>query len=89
METKKLDKEHLDQIQQLQKQYAENANALGNLEIEKFSLSRRLDEIEEQHQKELITFEQIRMQEQDLIVKLKERYGEGSIDVNAGTFTKY
>ena len=37
MATRKLDKEHLEQIQTLQQQYAENANLIGNLSIEKHS----------------------------------------------------
>jgi hypothetical protein len=47
-----------------------------------------VDELEKLHATELAKFETIRLQEQDLLSELKERYGEGSIDINTGTFTE-
>jgi hypothetical protein len=88
MSTKKLAKNDLDQIQSIGQRYDELTNTLGNLEIEKFTLSLRLDELEKLHATELTKFETIRLQEQDLMSELKERYGEGSIDINTGTFTE-
>ena len=88
MATKKLDTEHLEQIQLIRKKYADNANLIGNLSIERFTLETRMDEIVKLHDEELAKFETIRMQERDLMEKLKERYGDGSIDINEGTFTE-
>jgi len=88
MATKKLDKEHLEQIQQLQQDYAENANLIGNLSIEKHSLNKRLDEIEETYHEQLIKFETIRGYEQELMEQLTKRYGDGSINIADGTFTE-
>ena len=88
MSTKKLAKDDLDQIQSIGQRYDELTNTLGNLEIEKFTLSLRLGELEKLHAAELTKFETIRLQEQDLMADLKERYGEGSIDINTGTFTE-
>tara|TARA_R100000030_G_C3200646_1_gene110795 strand:- start:191 stop:460 length:270 start_codon:yes stop_codon:yes gene_type:complete len=88
MATKKLDKDHLEQIKSLQQQYADNANTLGNLSIERFTLESRMDEILKLHDEELAKFETIRMKERDLMTKLKERYGDGSINIEAGTFTE-
>jgi len=51
-------------------------------------LSLRVEELEKLHASELTKFETIRLQEQDLMADLKERYGEGSIDINTGTFTE-
>ena len=47
MATRKLDKEHLEQIQTLQQGYAENANVLGNIAIERYALQQRLTQIEQ------------------------------------------
>jgi hypothetical protein len=44
MSTKKLAKDDLDQIQSIGQRYDELTNTLGNLEIEKFTLSLRLGE---------------------------------------------
>ena len=88
MATKKLDTEHLEQIQLIRKKYADNANLIGNLSIERFTLETRLDEIVKLHDEELAKFESIRLKERELMQKLQDRYGEGSIDIEAGTFTE-
>ena len=88
MATKKLDKEHLEQIQSLRQQYADNTNLLGNLSIEKFTLTRRIEEVKKLYNSELAKFESIRLREEELMQKLQDRYGEGSIDIEAGTFTE-
>ena len=88
MATKKLDKEHLEQIQQLQQQYAENANLIGNLSIEKFTLTRRIEEVKKLYNAELAKFDTIRLQEEALMEQLTKRYGDGSINIADGTFTE-
>lgn len=88
MATRKLDKEHLEQIQALQQGYAENANVLGNIAIERYALQQRLTQIETEEQSKLQEIESLKQQESDLIIKLRERYGEGEINIQDGTFTE-
>ena len=88
MATRKLDKEHLEQIQTLQQGYAENANVLGNIAIERYALQQRLAQIETEEQSKLQEIESLKQQESDLIIKLRERYGEGEINIQEGTFTE-
>jgi cell division protein FtsB len=88
MATRKLDKEHLEQIQTLQQGYAENANLLGNIAIERYALQQRLTQIETEEQSKLQEIESLKQQESDLIIKLRERYGEGEINIQDGTFTE-
>ena len=88
MATKKLDKEHLEQIQTLQQGYADNANILGNIAIERHALKLRLDQVETEEQSKLQEIESLKQQESDLIIKLRERYGEGEINIQDGTFTE-
>ena len=88
MATRKLDKEHLEQIQTLQQGYADNANILGNIAIERHALRMRLDQIEAEEQSKLQEIESLKQQESDLIIKLRERYGEGEINIQDGTFTE-
>jgi len=88
MATRKLDKEHLEQIQTLQQGYAENANVLGNIAIERYALQQRLAQIETEEQSKLQEIESLKQQESDLIIKLRERYGEGEINIQDGTFTE-
>jgi hypothetical protein len=88
MATRKLDKEHLEQIQTLQQGYAENANVLGNIAIERYALQQRLTQIKTEEQTKLQEIESLKQQESDLIIKLRERYGEGEINIQDGTFTE-
>ena len=88
MATRKLDKEHLEQIQTLQQGYADNANILGNIAIERHTLRMRLDQIESEEHDKLQQIETLKQQESELIVKLRERYGEGEINIQDGTFTE-
>ena len=85
--TKKLDKEHLDAIQDLQNRFAQNANWIGNVSIERTLIQRQLEQIESQHEELLEQFDKLRQEETQLLENLKERYGEGQIDIQAGTFT--
>lgn len=85
--TKKLDKEHLEAIQKLQSDFAQNANSLGNVSIEQIALQRRLDYLKSEQERVYSEFETLRQQEQDLLEKMRERYGEGQINIAEGTFT--
>jgi len=86
MATKKLDKEHLEQISDLRKKFADNAMILGNLSIEEFMHTKQLEYLNTEKTKYLSEIDQLKQQESELIVKLRERYGDGEIDTNAGTF---
>jgi len=85
--TRKLDKEHLDAIQDLQEQFTQNTIILGNVTLEHESIKYRIDELETQKQKCLETFKQLKQRESQLIEQMRERYGDGEINVADGTFT--
>lgn len=85
--TRKLDKEHLDAIQTLRERFAQNANWIGNVSIERTLIQRQLEQIESQYEELLQQFDKLREEETQLLEKLKERYGEGQIDIQSGTFT--
>lgn len=85
--TRKLDKEHLESIQKLQKKFAELVSIVGNISIEKQFAKQRVEQLETQESEALRRFESLRGEEQELLQKLKERYGDGEINVTDGTFT--
>ena len=87
MATKKLDKEHLEQINDLRERYAENANVIVNISIEQFSLDLRLTEIAEEKDTRLLETQSLKQRESELVIKLRERYGDGEINIDEGTFT--
>ena len=85
--TKKLDKEHVDAIRDIQNRFAQNAGWIGSVNIEIKMLEqrisaeqRRLDDLYQQ-------FEQLRAEESKLLDTLKARYGDGEINIESGTFT--
>jgi len=85
--TRKLDREHLEEIQTLRDTFAKNANTLGNIAIELHLLTRQLETMNVEQTKYLDQFESLRKQESDLLDKMRERYGEGQINIADGTFT--
>jgi hypothetical protein len=84
--TKKLDKEHLDEIQTLRDEFAKNTNILGNIALERHATKMRLKAIEADEQHYLDQFENLQKQESVLLEKMRERYGEGQINIADGTF---
>ena len=85
--TRKLDKEHLEEIQTLRDSFAKNANTLGNIAIELHMLTRQQELVTEEQHKYLDQFEALRTQESELLEKMRERYGDGQINIADGTFT--
>ena len=111
----KLDKSHIESIRELRQNFANNANAVGNVTIEREFLKeqleqielaerrakeqeeyqareairrekRRLEQIEHESKKYLQEFKDLKQQEETLFAKLKERYGDGQINIEEGTF---
>jgi len=85
--TRKLDKEHLDAIQALRNEFATNANNLGSVALEQIAMQRRTEFLNAEQERLYNEFESLRNQEQELLEKMRERYGEGQINIADGTFT--
>jgi hypothetical protein len=85
--TRKLDKEHLDEIMELRDAFAKNSQTLGNIYLEEYSLKRRFDLLEAERSKYIQQFSDLQKQEQELLEKMRERYGDGEINIAQGTFT--
>jgi hypothetical protein len=85
--TRKLDKEHLDEIMELRNSYNSNALELGNLAIEITVMQQRLEMLQNEQARCMNTFYDLRKQESELLDKMRERYGEGEINIQSGTFT--
>ena len=85
--TKKLDKEHLEAIQELQEKFANNARYFGGIAIELKMLEQQKQLLLENQTALFSEFETLREEETKLIEALKERYGDGQINIADGTFT--
>ena len=67
--------------------YAENSNNIGLVTVDEYTVSSQLDEIKKTKNQLFTEFETLKEQETDLLNKLKEKYGDGQIDIETGTFT--
>ena len=85
--TKKLDKEHVELIQTLRSKFARNAETLGALAIDERMIQSQQKQLEQVRTEHLEQFDRLREEETKLMETLKERYGEGEINIQDGTFT--
>ena len=85
--TKKLDKEHLDAITQLRNDFSQTTQLLGTVSIEEHMLESKLDIVKSQKSQLLNQFTRLQEREAELLDLLKESYGDGSVNIEDGTFT--
>jgi predicted transcriptional regulator len=85
--TRKLDKEHLEEIQSLRESFSKNSAALGNIAIEEHVIEQQLNYLKQEKEKLFNAFSNLQEQEQSLLDKMRERYGDGQINIADGTFT--
>lgn len=85
--TRKLDKEHLDEIQKLREDFIKNSSTLGNIAIEIHVVKQQLTQLEAEQNSQIQNFDALRVKESELLQKMRERYGDGQINISEGTFT--
>ena len=86
MKTKKLEKVDVDQLQDIRNKYAENNMQLGMISIDEYSLQQRLDQIKQTKDQLHSNYDELRSQEQKLILELEKKYGEGQINLDEQVF---
>ena len=80
-------KEEIQEIKSLQEKYQGIALQLGQASLHRSQLNKELDTIESNEQKLLVTYDEARELEQEIIKKMTEKYGIGNLDVESGKFT--
>jgi hypothetical protein len=85
--TQKLDREHLDSIQELRSKFNQNAYELGVLNIDINIMEQRIKQSQLEQERLFGEFTELQQTEQTLLEAMKERYGAGSINIEDGTFT--
>lgn len=81
-ESIKLEQEELQQIAQIQQVSQNITMEYGNIELSKKALQARVERADE-------ALEALRENEQELAKALEEKYGQGSVNLQEGTFTAY
>jgi len=86
MAEKKLEKQHVTEIEQIRTKFAENNIEIALATKEIYAMQQRTQQLEAYQEQLLQQFQTLQSQETDLVNKLKEHYGEGQIDLEKGIF---
>ncbi len=85
--TKKLEQTDIDSIVELRQKYAENTNTLGLITTDEYAINQQLEQLKSEKEKMFIALNELRDSEIKLMDSLKEKYGDGQINIEDGTFT--
>ena len=85
--TKKLEQVDIDSIIELRQKYAENTNGLGLITTDEYAISQQLEQLKSEKEKMFAALNELRDNEMKLMDSLKEKYGDGQINIEDGTFT--
>jgi|DEB0MinimDraft_4_1074332.scaffolds.fasta_scaffold136467_2 predicted transcriptional regulator len=86
MNEKKLEKQHVTEIEQLRTKFSENNAEIALATKEIHAMKQRAEQLETYQEQLLQQFQTLQTQESELVNKLKEHYGEGRIDLEKSVF---
>ena len=72
--------EELKSISEIRTAYAEITNRFGQITLTKYNIQKQDEQAE-------IDFESIKVKEQEVLQKITDKYGPGTLDPNTGVFT--
>ena len=84
---KKFTEEELDKIKNIQSSYLGVQQAFGQLEVNRIRLEQQLDSTQQASSELREKFSEVQDNEQKFIEELNKKYGDGSLDLESGTFT--
>ena len=76
----KFSEDELKQISEIRTAYAEITNRFGQIQLTKYNIQKQEEQAE-------IDFESIKVKEQEVLQKITDKYGPGTLDPNTGVFT--
>ena len=85
-ENKKFIKEELDQIKELREKNSSLIQQFGQLKVERLVTNQRLEKLSEAEENLHSEYTDLQQQEKDLVKKLNEKYGAGTVDIDSGEF---
>ena len=85
-DNKKFTTEEIDEIKDLRDKNNNLISEMGGLELEKLLLEKRLDSVHEAKEKLEKDFILLQETEKNLVEKLNEKYGAGTVDLRNGEF---
>tara|TARA_R100000734_G_C3276907_1_gene71487 strand:- start:261 stop:533 length:273 start_codon:yes stop_codon:yes gene_type:complete len=86
MKTKKLEKVDVDKLKEIRDQYSQNTMQLGMVSTDEHAIKLQLEQVIETKQQLFAKFNELRLNEQELIKELEKKYGEGQINLDEEVF---
>ena len=83
----KFSQEEMDKIKEVQSSYLGVQQAFGQLEVNRIRLEQQLDATQQASVELRDKFTETQQDEQKFIEELNKKYGDGSLDLESGTFT--
>ena len=83
---KNLTEDEIKDLNDLQQQYAEVQNLMGQLSMQKILLRQEKERWETSKEEEESRYVSIQQKERDLVDKLTNKYGDGRFNLEKGTF---
>ena len=85
-EETKFSKEELKKIKEVQQKYVDIQNELGQISMARIKLSRQIRSLDENEDNLAQSFDKNQTEENDLVSSIREKYGDGILDPQTGTF---
>ena len=83
----KFSQKEMDKIKDVQSSYLGVQQAFGQLEVNRIRLEQQLDATQQASVELRDKFTETQQDEQKFIEELNKKYGDGSLDLESGTFT--
>jgi len=78
--------EDMESVRLLQSKYATNTAQIGQVEVELHILNKRLKDLTEYRESLFTGYDDLQKEEQELVQRLNEKYGDGVLDLDSGRF---
>ena len=83
----KFTQEELDSLSNLRNSFSQLELGFGKLEVARIQAEQRMEQIEDEKLRLETQYVQVKKQEQNLVVTLNEKYGDGNLNPETGVFT--
>ena len=83
----KFTSDEMDKIKEIQSSYVGIQQAFGQVEVGRLRLEQQLDATQQASVELRDRFSEVQKEEQKFIEELNTKYGDGSLDLESGTFT--
>ena len=83
----KFTQEELDSLSNLRNSFAQLELGFCKLEVARIQAEQRMEQIEDEKLRLETQYSEVKKQEQNLVVTLNEKYGDGNLNPETGVFT--